>query len=483
MTELVGRSHEKAQLQIILDSPMAEFVAVYGRRRVGKTYLIREFFKTGAQFIEICGVKDGVTEAQLAVVTQQTQKTFLPGVALQTAPDWPAALGLLTEQIKKLPKTKKVILFMDELPWLVTAKSDLLQQLDRFWNTQWSRMPNLKVILCGSAASWMLEHLIHAKGGLHNRLTRVIALQPFTLKETKDYLKYLRVDLNNAQIIELYLAMGGVPLYLKQAKRGLSASQLINRVCFQKTGLLYDEYPKLFASLFQQYEIKDKIVRAISSKRYGNSREDILKLTGLKDGGWFSKHLKELEEAGFVASFTPLQHQAKYAWYRLIDEYVHFYLTWIQKAPKGIFAQSKHDYWNLKRQTSGYKAWSGYAFEALCFKHLDLIRAALGIESVPCETGVWSYRPKSKLEKGVQIDLIFDRADGVITLCEMKYSAEAFVITKAYAEELAYKKAMLQKHYAKRKHVLIAMVTLGGLQRNLYANRLVAGEVRMVDLF
>ena len=322
MERIIGRQEECRILQKAFDGDEAELIALYGRRRIGKTFLVRHFFGPRTVFCEICGLKDGSMKEQLTIFARSFQKTFPQEVPLPPLQSWQYAFELLTAELKKVPKSSKVTLFFDELSWIATPKSGFLQQLDHFWNLEWSKLPHVKIILCGSAASWMLEKLVHAKGGLHNRLTKTILLRPFTLLEAKAYLADRKIKLNEKQILEFYMVFGGVPYYLKQIEKGLSAVQNVNRICFQKNGILYNEFDKLFSSLFSHSTNHEKIIREVAKSRQGISRDQLIKKTGIPSGSGLNKYLHELEEADFIASFIPYQKSKKNIYYRIIDEYM-----------------------------------------------------------------------------------------------------------------------------------------------------------------
>ena len=273
---IIGRKHEKDILTNVLEASDAQMLAIYGRRRVGKTFLINEFFMEKGDVFSITGMNKASLQDQLENFKLLFQKKFPDALPLQKVTSWRYAFELINSQIEKKSSNKKFVLFLDELPWLATPKSKFLENLDFFWNTQWSRTPNLIIILCGSAASWMLQKLIYAKGGLHNRLTRSINLQPFTLAESKAYLLSRNINLPDYNILELYMAMGGVPLYLQQIRRGLSATQNINEICFSRDGLLYNEFDNLFASLFKHAQSHLKLIKIIAQKRYGISRKELI---------------------------------------------------------------------------------------------------------------------------------------------------------------------------------------------------------------
>ncbi len=486
---LIGRRREQRALQQMLDSQEAELLALYGRRRVGKTHLIQEFFEPRVDlFFVVTGAKDAPARTQLDHFRRELQRVFYDGSPLPRLRSWDAAFRLLADAVQDRVTRRpgeRVVLFLDELPWLATPRSRLIQTLDHCWNTRLSRIPALCLVVCGSAASWMLDNLIHAKGGLHNRITRRIRLEPFTLGEARELLAARRLSAKPANVLELYMAVGGVPHYLKQMVRGRSAAQNIARACFDSSGVLVDEFQRLFASLFTESAAYEKIVRAIAARQSGVTRNEILDATGLPSGGRLGSRLRELEEAGFIASLPPYMAKKKNTLYRLIDEYSWFYLRWIEKAPRGVLARGGIEYWLNKSLSPGYRAWAGYAFESLCFKHAHRIRDALGMAAIPCEVATWRHAPRgrSARRRGAQVDLLFDRDDGVINLCELKYCKDRFVVTRAYAGELKDKIAIFEQQTRTKKEVHLTLVTTHGLRPNAWSEDLVDSVVTADELF
>lgn len=485
--EIIGRKAEIQLFRKALSSNEAEFLAVYGRRRVGKTYLVRKFFQSSSCiFFEATGQKDGSMKTQLLNFTESISKAFFQGLNVQPLENWKDAFKSLTALIKSIDKDKKVVLFFDELPWMVTPRSQIMQHLDYVWNTEWSNFTNVKLIVCGSAASWMLEHFIHAKGGLHNRITGRICLKPFNLQETREYLKFREISLNTQQILELYMVMGGIPHYLKSISKGLSAVQNINKICFTKDGLLLDEFPKLYASLYKDSEIHIKLIRLIAKTRQGISINEILEQDkSISSGGRLRKRLLELEAAGFIHGLIPYGNKKKGVFYRILDEYTYFYLRWIEPFSESSYLlEGDSVYWEKVSQTPIWYNWMGYTFESVCFKHVNKIRYALGIDRIISKIGSWRYIPgPSASAKGAQIDLLFDRADRVVTICEIKSSFDKFSIDKAYAENLRNKIAVYRNQTKTKKQIFIAMITIHGLVKNQYSEELVSNEITLKDLF
>jgi hypothetical protein len=330
----------------------------------------------------------------------------------------------------------------------------------------------------------MLEKLIRAKGGLHNRVTHRLRLEPFTLGEVRAFLAGRGVRLNNTQLLELYLAIGGIPHYLMGARRGRSAAQLVGELCFSQTGLLRDEFSRLFASLFRDSEGHEAIVRALATKRSGLSRNEITSLIGAKSGGGLARRLMGLEEAGFITGTPAYGKQTKDTLYRLTDEYSLFYLDWIEPASKRARQQGGAKYWTAKSSTPRWTAWAGYAFENVCFSHAGRIERALGIDHLAPEFATWRFvPPPGSNQQGAQIDLLFDRQDGVITLCEVKHTREPFTVTKAYATSLKRKISVFAERTRTNKDVQLALVTSHKFVPNIWSEDLIDSVVTLDTLF
>jgi len=372
---------------------------------------------------------------------------------------------------------EKQVIFIDEFPWLDSRKSGFLSAFDHFWNSWASRRDNIIVVICGSAASWMIQNIMGNRGGLHNRITQRIRLQPFSLKETESYLKSQLVNLDKYQILQIFIVMGGIPHYLLDIRKGQSFDQNIDRMCFSKDGILRNEFQYLYPALFDKPERHIAVMRSLANKNEGLTRTQIIEACNLSSGGSATKLLDELLESGFITNYIPYERNSKDVIYKLSDEYSLFYLKFIE--------QSK-DYgdgtWLLKSTTASWKSWSDFAFENICQKHIRSIKKALGIGAIYTEHSAWRYISKSE-EKGFQIDLLIDRADKCINICEIKFSNKAYLITKKYAEELNYKRqAFLQKTNA-NKTLFLTMITTYGIVNNDYATNLIQSSLKMEALF
>jgi len=471
---IIGRKAEKDKLSGILSSRKAEFVAVYGRRRVGKTYLVRNLCIEKGLYFELTGLKDGKLATQLQNFTKSLSALFYGGLALQPPATWQAAFEQLTVEIDKMELNQKIILFFDELPWLANKRSGFMQSLDYVWNKFWSRDPRIKLIVCGSAASWMIDNLINAKGGLYNRVTNIMLLKPLTLPETDKYLQHNGIKFNVRQLFEIYMVMGGIPHYLNQIVPNKSSAQNINNVCFKKDGVLFLEFERIFASLFNCYEQNRTIVLEISKHQYGISRDHLLERVKLSSGGRFNKRISELESSGFLQKFIPYGKNKKDVYYKIIDEYTLFYLRWIEPIKDRSMLTVNANYWYTKANTPEWYTWTGYAFENICYKHIPYILQELGLDNIACEVGTWRLLSRARSNiKGVQIDLIIDREDGIIMLGEIKFTKDEFVIDKEYALKLKNKIEVFSKHFKTKKDVQLLMITNVPLKQNIWSEDLV----------
>jgi hypothetical protein len=368
--------------------------------------------------------------------------------------------------------------FLDELPWLATHKSGCLEELEHFWNSWCSKQPNIVVVVCGSAASWMLKHVVHAHGGLHNRLTETIRLLPFSVVEAHELLEDRGVRLTRHQMVELYMAIGGVPHYLEKVPRGSSMAQAIDAMCFAPDGALVGEFEHLFASLFSNDEIYRRIVAELASLRRGMSRDELLRAIDATSGGGIQRVLTNLEEAGFIQTDIPFGRAQRDRYYRLVDEFSLFHLHWIDGRRRG-----KRGDWAAVRASSKWTAWAGLAFESLCLKHVDTIERALGISGVRTEVSSWQHHARDRDDDGAQIDLLIDRADDLISICELKHTVNPFSVTKRYADDLRRKLSVFQSRTGTRKGLQLVLVTTAGLVDNAYSRDLVDRHVGLDALW
>lgn len=472
MQQIIGRKQELATLNSLLNSHKSEFAAVYGRRRVGKTFLIRSAYENDFAF-QVTGLASATLGQQLTNFHLALRK-YDKDAPLEQADSWLVAFQQLIVYLEKQTLARKVI-FIDELPWFDTRSSAFVQALEHFWNSWASARSDIVLIACGSATSWMLHKLINNRGGLHNRVTERLKIVPFTLHECELFLKSRDSVLDRYQIIQLYMFMGGIPYYWDEVSPAESAMQNIERIGFTENGLLRTEFKNLYSSLFSNYERHLGIVSALARKAKGLTRLEIIAATKLPNAGSTTRLLDELEESGFIRKYAPFGNKSRNALYQLVDFYTLFYLRFIDDTR--LLDQSN---WLVMIDSPGYRAWSGYSFEQICLYHLPQIKRALGISGIQTSTSAWRSKES---ENGAQIDLVIDRRDQTINLCEMKFSINPFEINKKYAEVLRNKVGIFKTETGTRKSVFLTFVTTFGLKKNSHAAGLVQNEVTMEALF
>jgi hypothetical protein len=470
---LIARKKERQRLDKLLQSQSAEFLAIYGRRRVGKTFLIREHFKKKICF-ELTGLQQGKLKEQLAYFHEELERRSKTKHKLPES--WQGAFKQLRLHLEKLRGTKKRVLFFDEIPWLDSHRSGFKKALDHFWNSYLSRDPSYILIISGSAASWIVKNVINNKGGLHNRITCApIRLEPFKLGEIEAFLQSNRVSLTRYDMISLAMVMGGIPMYLNDVEPGQSADQAIKAICFNRQGRLRNEFSNLYASLFDNPERHLDIVKELAKHPQGRTRTQLSK--AYTSGGRLSRTLFELEEASFITQHEPFGGKTNGAVYRLTDEYSLFYLKWIDG--KGIAGGNAF----FNTGTHAWQAWSGYALEALAFKHIEQILNALQIGGLQVTVHSWVHRKNATWPKGAQIDLLLDRPDNTINLIEIKCANAPFTINNAYAKNLRNKISTFKGVTQTRKNCFLTFLTTHGLTDNKYAKELVQNEITTDPLF
>lgn len=474
-TFFIGRKEEKEILKNALTSREAEMVAVVGRRRVGKTYLIESVFEKEMIF-QITGLQNATKSEQLDNFAIRLNDLSTSKLPIEKPKSWLRAFAMLTIYLEEqLGETKRVV-FLDELPWLATHKSGFLIGLSYFWNS-WAVKKNIVLVVCGSAASWMIQKVINNRGGLYNRVTKRIFLAPFTLAETETYFQAQGFDFTRYQITQLYLALGGIPHHLKEVQNGKTAVQNINQICFSKNGLLRTEFARLYPALFANAANHIAVIRALAAKQKGLTRNEIIKKTKLPNGNTTTRTLQELEYSGFISAYRPFNKKKKNQLYRLTDEYSLFYLKFIEGKP-----YEGEDVWNHLSQTQTYKIWSGYAFESLCLKHIPQIKKALDIAGIYSISSSF-YHKGTVTESGMQIDLLIDRNDGTINLFEIKFYAEPYTVTKAYADALRQKRSVFKAITKTAKQIFYVLIAAQGTIPNAYSRSILANTLTLNDLF
>ena len=478
---MIGRKEEKRYLLSLLEEEDSQFVAVFGRRRIGKTYLVRETFDHRFTF-QHTGVSNNQIEpgkrkeVQLEKFSESLKEYgYDPCGKIAT---WNDAFNALKEVIKASNDKKKVI-FIDELSWMDSNNSGLISALESFWNG-WATAraeKDIILIVCASATYWMIQNIVNAKGGLHNRLTGQIFLKPFTLHECEEYLQSRKIIFNRHQILQCYMIMGGVPYYWSLLKKGKSLAQNIDEIFFSETAFLSNEYENLYSALFNMPGQYLKIVEALCAANKGITREELCRMTKISSSGDLTRKLTELENCGFIRKYVPFGYTKKRCMYQLIDNYTLFYHKFIKNKVYN------DDYWKEKVNSPEVRAWSGVAFERVCLQHIPQIKKALGISGVYTEVNSWQCsRDDEKGIQGSQIDLLIVRKDQVINMCEMKYSETDYVVDAQFDRDQRRKISDLIKSTGTKYAIHPTLITTYGVSENAYSGEL-QSIITVEDLF
>ena len=460
---LIGRDRERQQLLNTLYASESKFIAVYGRRRVGKTYLIRETFESQFTF-QHTGYYGGKKAEELFAFGASLREYGMP---LASSPkSWLEAFELLKALIRESRRERKVI-FLDELSWMDTAGSDFMMALEGFWNGWAAARKDIVLIVCGSLTSWMLSKVVHNKGGLYNRLSFRLHLQPFTLAQCEAYAKSRGLVMNRHQLLECYMIMGGIPYYWSFLQKGKSPAQNVDALFFAEDARLQDEFKFMYAALFKKPESYIKIVRALGQKKAGMTREELLTASGSADTGAFSMKLEELESCGFIRRYRYFGNKERNSVYQLIDNYTLFYYKFLEKRP------TDPHFWSNQLDAAGILAWCGLAFERVCLQHMEQLKKALGISGVLTDACAWScHADPDRGIHGSQIDLLIVRRDQIINLCEMKYARREFCINKQMDEAVRHKCNDFLAVTGTKFAVHPTLVTTYGLVQNAYAGNI-----------
>jgi len=474
-TKLIGREREIKELTRCLHSEKSEFVIVYGRRRVGKTFLVDQFFDYQYDFTFVGGHKLP-KQRQLSNFAKALKKH----AHLAKRPkfeDWFDAFDALEEYIESLPKEKRKIIFIDEMPWIDTRDSEFVSALENFWNAWGARRQDILFIASGSATSWMVDNLVENQGGLHDRIETRLYLRPFTLHDTEVYLRSRNFTWDRYQILQAYMTMGGVPYYLSLLKGSESLVQNIDRLFFAKNATLRTEFDELYNAQFTQADSYIEIIHALSEHREGLTRQQIIGMVKI-EGGILSKMLRNLERCDFILGYQYFGHKTKDIIYRIVDFYTLFYYHFI------AYDRSQDEqWWTHHFQEPLVHEWQGFSFELLCLLHLPQLKQALGISGMASSASAWRILPdKKNVQGGAQIDLIITRADRIINLCEMKFSTKAYHLSSAEVEKLRERASVFQNYTKTRYALAHTYVTTFGVA-NSESYGILQSQVKMDDLF
>lgn len=474
--QIIGRESEIEQFERFCQSGKSEFIVVYGRRRVGKTFLIDRFFNQQYDFY-MTGMYEATNQEQLTHFAQRM--SIHTGKVYPTPANWMDAFFQLQLYLQTLSRKKRIVVFIDELPWFDTPYSRFLKAFELFWNNWASKQDNMKLVVCGSATSWMTNKLIASKGGLHNRITHAIHLSPFNLHETELFLKSRGFAIERKQIIEAYMILGGTPYYLDMLQKQFSVAQNIDNLFFESNAPLRNEFDFLFKSLFNDSEIYKKVITTLATKIKGLSKQEIIESAGIIDNGYLTEVLENLKKCDFIRCYNAFGKKERNKLYQLTDLYSLFYLRFVKN-----YSGGDKNHWEHLIDTTA--PWRGYAYEQVCLHHIPQIKKKLGINGIETEISSWSCRPFTDADgtewKGGQIDLLIDRKDGIINLCEMKYANGEYSITKDYDKQLRERRETF-RHVTKTKKALhLTLVTTEGVAHNAYWNN-IQSEATMDDLF
>ena len=469
----IGREKQQQDLLNLLQSDESQFCAIYGRRRIGKTYLVKQTFNGQFAFVH-SGLNKASKEEQLWEFRESLRNAGMKRCRLPKT--WFEAFHLLEQHLSTLPQAKKIV-FIDELPWLDTPKSRFVTALEHFWNGWANMRDDIILIVCGSATSWIISNIVRNHGGLHNRLTQQIYLKPFSLAECEQFVQMRKLPMTRMDILETYMVFGGVPFYWSLLRADYSWAQNIDNLFFSENSALHDEFSALYASLFKSPQVYIDIVTTLATKKIGMTFDELDEALTANLGGKLSTKLEELEQCNFIRSYTALGKKKKDTRYQLIDNYTLFYFQFITNPKIG-----NRTNWLTIIGTPVYRSWSGLAFERICLLHEKQLLAALGISGISCGIYSWTYRPKDVHEQGAQIDLLIDRSDNVINLCEIKFSDEPYRVTKEYDASLRNKIGTFKYATNTRKAVRLVMITSYGLVENAYSNS-IPNKLTMDDLF
>lgn len=480
MEAIIGREKEIKELKTLHLSNKAEFVAIYGRRRVGKTFLVDEALRGKITFRH-AGLSPVDENGKANNLKQQLQHFYqslqLHGVKKSHCPkNWLEAFFMLEMHLQSIDNGKRQVVFIDELPWLDTPKSGFITALESFWNGWACHRHNLMLVVCGSANSWMLDKLVDNRGGLYGRTTYEIKLTPFTLTECEKFYKSRDVRMSRYDIAQANMIVGGIPYYMNYISREKSLAQNIDAIFFAANGKLRNEFTRLFASVFQKPGEMMRIVRFLAGRRKGYTRLEILKEMKVVDNGVFSKMLDALVASDFVDRYVPFGESKRISYYRLTDPFCLFYLRFVD-GQKSI----DPSFWMNNVQSDKIKAWRGFAFEDLCMRHAGSIKRALGISGIETSQSAWTVIGDDEKE-GTQIDMLMERGDNVVNMCEMKFYSEEYAVTKAYHKKLVHRTNVLAEQVSRKMVIHSTLVTTYGLVQNEYAGDFV-NVVTMEDLF
>lgn len=473
MNNIIGREKEIHRLKRVLEEQEAQLVIVYGRRRVGKTYLVNEFFDYKFDFKFTGSYNHKKSEQLQNYILEFNRYTKEEH---DTPKDWTEAFFLLRDYLEQKDPGEKQVVFFDEMPWMDNQGSGFLSAFEWFWNSWGSTRKNLVFIVCGSATSWLIDKIDRNKGGLFNRRTCRLYIEPWNLYDTEQYLISRDIYWSRYDITVCYMIMGGIPYYLKLLDRELTLNENIDLMFFRNRSELWDEFDQLYRTLFSNSDKYIKIVEALSKKKKGLSRAEISAATKIPENGTLTKMLTNLIDSGFVRVNDTFGYKNYEKTFQLSDYYTLFYFRFI----KDNYGKDEH-MWSNTNDNPARQVWQGLTYEQVCKDHIPQIKKKLGISGIMSTVSSWCKKG-SDTEDGAQIDMLIDRRDHVISLCEDKFSTHEYEITKDYDASLKNKVAVFRDSTKTKKTIQVILITTYGLKKNCYSNY-VGKVILMDDLF
>ena len=461
---MIGRKKEIALLKRLYESNKAQFVAVYGRRRVGKTYLINDVFgeKITFRHAGLSPIESGDESPLKKQLKHFYNSLLLHGMPRSKCPEnWMDAFLMLELFLQNKDDGSRQLIFIDELPWLDTPKSGFITAFEGFWNTWACSRKNLMLVVCGSATAWMSDKLINNHGGLYNRITSEIKLSPFTLGECEEYFKSENIKLSRYDIVQSYMITGGIPYYLSYYQSGLSLAQNVDNIFFSTNAPLKDEFKRLFNSIFVNPDMMISLVKAIGAKHYGCIISEISEASGISRGGTLTKALSALIASDFIIKYIPYGIK-KEEHYKLVDPFCNFYLRFIENQK-----EISKDFWLSNVESQNIVSWRGIAFENVCFNHISQIKKALGISGVSTSESAWSKQKGDEI--GTQIDMLIVRKDNIVNMCEIKFYSSEFSVDKNYDKVLRNRVLLLSSKLSRKMSISSVLITTFGLKYNEYS--------------
>ena len=473
METIIGRESEIKRLKAAVESAKPEFVALYGRRRVGKTFLINQMFKNQFAF-KMTGVIEGKLRDQFTAFADAMCDY---GFDMPEQPKgWMQAFIMLKHALKqKVESGEQCVIFIDELPALDAEGSNVSGAVGYFWNSWASQYDNIIFIICGSATSWMITNVIDSKGGLHDRITVEMPIHPFTLKEVESYLESRHFVWNRQMILQAYMVFGGIPYYLSLLDPEESLVQNVDRLFFSQDMQMRREFRRLFNTLYKNPDKYIDIIRTLGKSRRGMTREELAKELKSANNGHLGKRLEDLVQCDLIRKNVVREKEIKRkdAIYQLCDFFSLFYLTFIDRA------EVEQQYWAHHINTPEINSWMGLTYERICLAHIQQIKHALRIDAI----STLSYSWRSKIAKpAVQIDIIIERADRIVNVCEVKYSHGEYELKEDEYGKICKRSNAFIQETGLRHAPWITMITTAGVAQGKYTG-MIQSQVKLDDLF